>query len=59
MKIEGLFVKIAVLLCPANLSVLSPRERLEVGCCQLAHLEQTLEQCQASVHREAESRGWL
>ncbi|RMC08362.1 hypothetical protein DUI87_14604 [Hirundo rustica rustica] len=35
------------------------RERLEVGCCQLAQLEQTLEQCQASVHREAESRGWL
>ncbi|XP_064283862.1 transcriptional protein SWT1 isoform X1 [Passer domesticus] len=35
------------------------RERLEVGCCQLAQLEQTLEQCQASVHKEAESRGWL
>ncbi|XP_032923735.1 transcriptional protein SWT1 isoform X2 [Catharus ustulatus] len=35
------------------------RERLEVGCCQLAQLEQMLEQCQASVHREAESRGWL
>lgn len=35
------------------------RERLEVGCCQLAQLEQTLEQCQASVHREAEGRGWL
>lgn len=47
------------MLCPANLSLLSPRERLEVGCCQLAQLEQMLEQCQASVHREAESRGWL
>ncbi|XP_023803444.1 transcriptional protein SWT1 isoform X1 [Cyanistes caeruleus] len=35
------------------------RERLEVGCCQLAQLEQTVEQCQASVQREAESRGWL
>ncbi|KAI1236574.1 hypothetical protein IHE44_0014827 [Lamprotornis superbus] len=35
------------------------RERLEVGCCQLAQLEQMLEQCQASIHREAESRGWL
>ncbi|KAM4895845.1 transcriptional protein SWT1 isoform 1-T1 [Sylvia borin] len=35
------------------------RERLEVGCCQLAQLEQTLEQCQVSVHREAEGRGWL
>ncbi|KAJ7415315.1 hypothetical protein BTVI_38631 [Pitangus sulphuratus] len=35
------------------------RERLEVGCCQLAQLEQTLEQCRVSVHREAESRGWL
>ncbi|XP_064520124.1 transcriptional protein SWT1 isoform X1 [Pseudopipra pipra] len=35
------------------------RERLEVGCCQLAQLEQTLEQCQVSAHREAESRGWL
>ncbi|XP_027755643.1 transcriptional protein SWT1 isoform X2 [Empidonax traillii] len=35
------------------------RERLEVGCCQLAQLEQTLEQCQVSVHREAKSRGWL
>ncbi|XP_010404650.3 transcriptional protein SWT1 isoform X3 [Corvus cornix cornix] len=35
------------------------RERLEVGCCQLAQLEQMLEQCQASVYREAKSRGWL
>ncbi|KAJ7411322.1 transcriptional protein SWT1 isoform X5 [Willisornis vidua] len=35
------------------------RERLEVGRCQLAQLEHTLEQCQVSVHREAESRGWL
>uniref|UniRef100_A0A8C5UBQ5 Transcriptional protein SWT1 n=1 Tax=Malurus cyaneus samueli TaxID=2593467 RepID=A0A8C5UBQ5_9PASS len=50
--------EIPVLLCPPNPSALSRRERLEVGCCQLAQLEQTLQQCQASVHREAESRGW-
>ncbi|XP_074763154.1 transcriptional protein SWT1 [Athene noctua] len=35
------------------------RARLEVGCCQLAQLEQTIEQCQASVHAVARSRGWL
>uniref|UniRef100_A0A8D0KUN7 Transcriptional protein SWT1 n=1 Tax=Strix occidentalis caurina TaxID=311401 RepID=A0A8D0KUN7_STROC len=33
--------------------------RLEVGCCQLAQLEQTMEQCQASVQAAARSRGWL
>ncbi|KAM6396489.1 transcriptional protein SWT1 isoform 2-T3 [Pluvialis apricaria] len=35
------------------------RERLEVGCCQLAQLEHTIKQCHASVHAEAKSRGWL
>ncbi|XP_075567062.1 transcriptional protein SWT1 [Pelecanus crispus] len=35
------------------------RERLEVGCCQLAQLEQTIKQCHASVHTEAKNRGWL
>ncbi|KFP88312.1 Transcriptional protein SWT1 [Apaloderma vittatum] len=35
------------------------RERLEVGCCQLAQLEHTIKQCQASVHAEAKNRGWL
>ncbi|XP_014803978.1 PREDICTED: transcriptional protein SWT1 [Calidris pugnax] len=35
------------------------RERLEVGCCQLAQLEHTIEQCQAAAHAEAKSRGWL
>ncbi|XP_076195674.1 transcriptional protein SWT1 isoform X1 [Aptenodytes patagonicus] len=35
------------------------RERLEVGCCQLAQLEHTIKQCHASVHREAKNRGWL
>ncbi|XP_054069302.1 transcriptional protein SWT1 isoform X1 [Rissa tridactyla] len=35
------------------------RERLEVGCCQLAQLEHTIKQCQASAHAEAKSRGWL
>ncbi|XP_059677806.1 transcriptional protein SWT1 [Gavia stellata] len=35
------------------------RERLEVGCCQLAQLEHTMKQCHASVHVEAKSRGWL
>ncbi|XP_074733225.1 transcriptional protein SWT1 isoform X1 [Strix uralensis] len=35
------------------------RARLEVGCCQLAQLEQTMEQCQASVQAAARSRGWL
>ncbi|KAM6261875.1 transcriptional protein SWT1 isoform 2-T6 [Porphyrio hochstetteri] len=35
------------------------RERLEVGCCQLAQLEHTIKQCHASVHTEAKNRGWL
>ncbi|KAM9280545.1 transcriptional protein SWT1 isoform 3-T5 [Cariama cristata] len=35
------------------------RERLEVGCGQLAQLEDTIKQCHASVHREAKNRGWL
>ncbi|XP_010085144.1 PREDICTED: transcriptional protein SWT1, partial [Pterocles gutturalis] len=35
------------------------RERLEVGCCQLAQLEHTIKQCHASVHAEAKNRGWL
>ncbi|XP_056212124.1 transcriptional protein SWT1 isoform X2 [Falco biarmicus] len=35
------------------------RERLEVGCCQLAQLEHTIKQCHASVHMEAKNRGWL
>ncbi|XP_009461812.1 PREDICTED: transcriptional protein SWT1 [Nipponia nippon] len=35
------------------------RERLEVGCCQLAQLEHTIKQCHASVQSEAKSRGWL
>nr|XP_042707210.1 transcriptional protein SWT1 isoform X5 [Chrysemys picta bellii] len=35
------------------------RERLTVGCCQLAQLEYTITQCNASVHMEAKNRGWL
>uniref|UniRef100_A0A8C0B995 Transcriptional protein SWT1 n=1 Tax=Buteo japonicus TaxID=224669 RepID=A0A8C0B995_9AVES len=35
------------------------RERLEVGCCQLAQLEHMIKQCHASVHMEAKNRGWL
>ncbi|NXK47478.1 SWT1 protein, partial [Chauna torquata] len=35
------------------------RERLEVGCCQLAQLEHTIKQCNASAHMEAKNRGWL
>ncbi|XP_075616657.1 transcriptional protein SWT1 isoform X1 [Balearica regulorum gibbericeps] len=35
------------------------RERLEVGCCQLAQLEHTVKQCHASVQMEAKNRGWL
>ncbi|NXI71706.1 SWT1 protein, partial [Anseranas semipalmata] len=35
------------------------RERLEVGCCQLAHLEHTMKQCNTSAHVEAKNRGWL
>ncbi|KAM7162153.1 transcriptional protein SWT1 isoform 1-T1 [Macrochelys suwanniensis] len=35
------------------------RERLTVGCCQLAQLEYTITQCNASVHVEAKNRGWL
>ncbi|KAM9283907.1 transcriptional protein SWT1 [Morus bassanus] len=35
------------------------RERLEVGCCQLAQLEHTIKQCHTSVHTEAKNRGWL
>nr|XP_013811769.1 PREDICTED: transcriptional protein SWT1 isoform X2 [Apteryx mantelli mantelli] len=35
------------------------RERLAVGCCQLAQLEHTIKQCNASVHMEAKNRGWL
>ncbi|XP_010142307.1 PREDICTED: transcriptional protein SWT1 [Buceros rhinoceros silvestris] len=35
------------------------RERLEVGCGQLAQLEHTVKQCHASVHVEAKNRGWL
>ncbi|KGL76384.1 Transcriptional protein SWT1 [Tinamus guttatus] len=35
------------------------RERLSVGCCQLAQLEHTIKQCSASVHMEAKNRGWL
>ncbi|XP_064371628.1 transcriptional protein SWT1 isoform X2 [Dromaius novaehollandiae] len=35
------------------------RERLAVGCCQLAQLEHTIKQCNASVHTEAKNRGWL
>lgn len=47
------------LLCPDNFCILFSRERLEVGCCQLAQLEHTIKQCQASAHAEAKSRGWL
>lgn len=47
-------------LCPHNPSIfLFPRERLEVGCCQLAQLEHMIKQCHASVHTEAKNRGWL
>ncbi|XP_068272937.1 transcriptional protein SWT1 isoform X1 [Nyctibius grandis] len=35
------------------------RERLEVGCGQLAQLEHNIKQCHASVHTEAKNRGWL
>lgn len=35
------------------------RERLQVGCGQLAQLEHTIKQCHASVHAEAKNRGWL
>ncbi|XP_068809634.1 transcriptional protein SWT1 isoform X1 [Struthio camelus] len=35
------------------------RERLAVGCCQLAQLEHTIKQCSVSVHMEAKNRGWL
>ncbi|NXC44337.1 SWT1 protein, partial [Penelope pileata] len=35
------------------------RERLEVGCCQLAELELSIKQRHASAHMEATSRGWL
>ncbi|XP_062437936.1 transcriptional protein SWT1 isoform X2 [Rhea pennata] len=35
------------------------RERLAVGCCQLAQLEHTIKQCNASAHMEAKNRGWL
>ncbi|XP_069645672.1 transcriptional protein SWT1 isoform X2 [Haliaeetus albicilla] len=35
------------------------RERLEVGCCQLAQMEHMIKQCHASVHMEAKNRGWL
>ncbi|KFV11861.1 Transcriptional protein SWT1 [Tauraco erythrolophus] len=35
------------------------RERLEVGCGQLAQLEHAVKQCHAAVHAEAKNRGWL
>ncbi|KAK2541391.1 Swt1 [Columba livia] len=35
------------------------RERLEVGCCQLAQLERAIEQCHTAAHAEAKNRGWL
>ncbi|KAM8805366.1 transcriptional protein SWT1 [Eudromia elegans] len=35
------------------------RERLAVGCCQLAQLEHAIKQCNVSVHMEAKNRGWL
>ncbi|XP_075278839.1 transcriptional protein SWT1 isoform X2 [Opisthocomus hoazin] len=35
------------------------RERLEVGCLQLAQLEHAVKQCHTSAQREAEHRGWL
>ncbi|XP_069718422.1 transcriptional protein SWT1 [Phaenicophaeus curvirostris] len=35
------------------------RERLEVGCGQLAQLELTLKQCEVVVCTEAKNRGWL
>uniref|UniRef100_A0A8D0GEM2 Transcriptional protein SWT1 n=1 Tax=Sphenodon punctatus TaxID=8508 RepID=A0A8D0GEM2_SPHPU len=35
------------------------RERLSVGCCQLAQLEDTIKQCNTSIHMEAKNRGWL
>lgn len=48
-------------LCPDNLVLylFVSRERLEVGCCQLAQLEHTIKQCNASAHMEAKNRGWL
>ncbi|XP_019356792.1 PREDICTED: transcriptional protein SWT1 isoform X3 [Gavialis gangeticus] len=35
------------------------RERLTVGCYQLAQLEAAIKQCNASVHIEVKNRGWL
>ncbi|XP_074858343.1 transcriptional protein SWT1 [Carettochelys insculpta] len=35
------------------------REKLTVGCCQLAQLEYTIAQCNASVHMEAKNQRWL
>ncbi|XP_036610453.1 transcriptional protein SWT1 isoform X2 [Trichosurus vulpecula] len=34
------------------------REKLKIGCCQLAQMEFTMEQCNASVYMEAKNRGW-
>ncbi|XP_043856626.1 transcriptional protein SWT1 isoform X2 [Dromiciops gliroides] len=34
------------------------REKLEIGCYQLAQMEYTMQQCNASVYMEAKSRGW-
>ncbi|XP_059583647.1 transcriptional protein SWT1 [Alligator mississippiensis] len=35
------------------------RERLTVGCYQLAQLEAAIKQCNTSVHIEVKNRGWL
>uniref|UniRef100_A0A8C8RUJ2 Transcriptional protein SWT1 n=1 Tax=Pelusios castaneus TaxID=367368 RepID=A0A8C8RUJ2_9SAUR len=35
------------------------REKLTIGCCQLAQLEYSIKQYNASVHMEAKNRGWL
>ncbi|XP_074164685.1 transcriptional protein SWT1 isoform X2 [Sminthopsis crassicaudata] len=34
------------------------REKLKIGCCQLAQMEYTMQQCNASVYMEAKNRGW-
>uniref|UniRef100_F6SGM8 Transcriptional protein SWT1 n=1 Tax=Monodelphis domestica TaxID=13616 RepID=F6SGM8_MONDO len=34
------------------------REKLEIGCYQLAQMEYTMQQCNASVYMEAKNRGW-
>uniref|UniRef100_A0A8C3YR17 Transcriptional protein SWT1 n=1 Tax=Catagonus wagneri TaxID=51154 RepID=A0A8C3YR17_9CETA len=34
------------------------REKLTIGCRQLAEMEHTMQQCNASVYMEAKNRGW-